>query len=117
MYWCEGGKDVRAGLQFINSDPILIATFLKYFREAFNLDEAKFRALIHLHDYHDPRKQLAYWSEITQIPEAQYHKPYIKPHSGVQKRPNYPGCVSVRYLDSTLGKTMQMIYSELGQKI
>lgn len=111
MFWCEGGKDIAAGIQFINSDPKMVSTFLKLLRQSFDIDESKFRALLHLHEYHDPAKQLQYWSNITNIPTSQFHKPYQKPNTGLNKKENYPGCVSIRYLDRSLGKLLQMIYT------
>ena len=41
FFWCEGGKDTSSGWQFINSDPIMIKTFLSLLRSSFNVDEAK----------------------------------------------------------------------------
>lgn len=115
LFWCEGGKNTDSGIRFINSDPIMIKTFLWLLRTSFKLDERKFRALIHLHDYHDETKQLQYWSSITQIPASQFNRPYRKPHTGQNIREGYPGCISIRYLDSSLGKLLKMIYSEFGK--
>lgn len=116
LFWCEGGKDVEAGIQFTNSDPVMISFFVNLLREVFVIDETKFRALMHLHEYHDSVKSLEFWSSLTQIPKEQFHKPYIKSHSAKNQRPDYPGCLSIRYLDSGLGKLLKMIYSELGKQ-
>ncbi len=116
FFWCEGGKDVAGGLHFINSDPVMMRLFLTLLRQSFSLDESKFRAIIHLHDYHDPARQLEFWSGVTDIPKSQFYRPYIKPHTGKNNRAGYPGCLSVRYLDVALGKSLQMIYTELGKK-
>lgn len=112
MFWCEGGKNVSGGIKFINSDPRMIQSFLALFRKSFDVDEAKFRALVHLHEYHDKEEQLKYWSELTKIPTSQFHKPYLKIHTGKNKREGYPGCISLRYLDTSLGKLLKMIYIE-----
>lgn len=116
MFWCEGAKDTTNGMRFINSDPVMIRSFLLLFRNSFSVDESKFRAIIHLHDYHDPADQLKFWSNVTSIPENQFYKPYIKPHTGKRKRAGYPGCISVRYADRNLGKLLQMLYTEFGSK-
>lgn len=117
LFWCEGGKDVNGALHFINSDPVMIMTFLKLLRETFPIKEEKLRALIHLHQYHNPDEQLQYWSEITSIPTSQFYKPYLKPNTGKNIHPGYAGCVSLRYNDSSLGKSLKMIYSEFSQRI
>lgn len=115
MYWCEGTKDVSAGIKFTNADPLLIQKFLHLLRSSFEIDEHKMRALIHLHEYHYGAKQLRYWSKVTGIPQDQFYKPYIKPHTGKNSHIDYPGCISVRYYDSSLGKLLKMIYSEYCQ--
>lgn len=117
LFWCEGAKDVTAGVAFINSDPDMISTFLKLFRQSFEIDETKFRALVHLHEYHDVTERLAFWSELTSIPLTQFHKPYLKPHTGINRRYGYPGCISIRYLDSSLGKLLKMIYIEFSKNM
>lgn len=105
LYWCEGTKNVqRSGVTFVNSDSQLIATFLRAFRASFDLDERKFRCCIHLHEYHNPKRQLAYWSKVTNIPKSQFIKPYQKPHTGIQIRENYPGCIAVRYGDNNMAR-------------
>ncbi|PJA87062.1 MAG: hypothetical protein CO141_01400 [Candidatus Moranbacteria bacterium CG_4_9_14_3_um_filter_42_9] len=66
LYWCEGSKHkANATVSFINADPEMIKYFLYVFRNSFNLNEKKFRALVHLHEYHDVKKQLKFWSDIT----------------------------------------------------
>lgn len=116
FFLCEGGKDVRGGIQFINSDPVLVATFLTLLRESFELNEDKSRALLHLHSYHDPNKQTRYWSDITPIPKRYFYKPYLKANTGKNIHHNYPGCISIRYHDSSLGKILKMIYTEFGNQ-
>lgn len=115
LFWCEGDKDVRSGIKFINSDPAMIQKFLELLRSSFEIDEAKLRALVHLHAYHDSTKQLQYWSRLTGIPLAQFHKPYQKQSTAATIRQDYPGCISIRYLDASLGKLLKMIYSEFSR--
>lgn len=116
LFWCEGGKDVNSGIRFINSDPLLVSKFIDLFRESFDIDETKFRALLHLHEYHDKSKQLLYWSGITKIPTKQFYNPYLKPNTGKNFRVNYPGCISLRYLDSSFAKLLRAIYLEFGKR-
>jgi hypothetical protein len=117
MFWCEGEKDVSGGVRFINSDPLMMRSFLTLLRSGFTIDETRFRALLHLHDYHDEKKQLAFWSETTDISVAQFHKSYRKPYTGKNIHAGYPGCLSVRYGDAKLAKLLKMIYSSLGDSL
>ena len=116
LFHCEGGKDTRAGITFINSDPSLMKTFLTLLRNSFEIDEKRFRALIHLHDYHSSRKQLLFWSKVTRIPPAQFLKPYRKPHTGKRVKDGYQGCVSIRYYDSLVGQKLAILAQEFSKK-
>lgn len=110
MYWCEGTK-IRRGeiLSFTNSDPLVIASFLKLLRKGFSIDEQKLRVNIHLHEYHDAGAQLRFWSKVTTIPLTQFHRPYQKPHTGIRTRERYQGCASIRYLNVDFGRRLEAI--------
>lgn len=98
LYWAEGGKTSNK-IQFVNSDPRMIQTFLSLFRASYPVQEGKFRVGVHLHEYHHREAILKYWSEITNIPLSQFTKPYIKPHTKKNIRKNYRGCVCISYCD------------------
>ncbi|TSC84457.1 MAG: Uncharacterized protein G01um101417_263 [Parcubacteria group bacterium Gr01-1014_17] len=108
LYWCEGLKSISKGTCFTNSDPKLIKTFLTLLRHSFPLDEKKFRLCIHLHEYHDAEKQIAFWSKVTNIDRGQFIKPYRKPHTGKRIKKDYPGCLSLRYHSNDLAKRLLM---------
>ena len=109
LYWCEGYKNIHGGLAFSNSDPNVIAIFLKLLRASFPLDEKRLRACIHLHPYHSETKQKKFWSHITGIPKRQFIKSYQKLNGGKNLRKDYPGCLSVRYHDSFVGREVMSI--------
>jgi hypothetical protein len=111
LVFYAGNKSVS----FINSDPEMIKYFLDVFRKAFKVDEKKFRALIHLHEYHDIDKQTDFWSKITRIPKEQFTKPYRKENGGKRKRENYQGCVSIRYNDRKIAKELIFLVKELSK--
>lgn len=116
LFWCEGSKRNLSAVGFINSDPQMIRIFLMAFRIAFVLEEKKFRIVIHLHNYHDEKKQKTFWSEVTQIPEEQFSKSYIKPNTQIRKRDGYPGCVSIKYFDARLAKKLDALYHAFAMK-
>ncbi len=110
LYWCEGVKIRRTNtFGFTNSDPNLMREFMKLFREGFDIDEKKLRPALHLHEYHDAEAQLQFWSNTTNIPLSQCHRPYIKPHTGKRIREGYQGCVTVRYFDVELARRLEAI--------
>lgn len=114
LYWCEGEKR-NSSVVFVNSDPILVETFLRLLRSAFSLDERKFRVVLHLHPYHKENKQKKFWSTITKISVNQFNKVYWKNNGGKNLNPNYPGCVSIRYHDHLVEKELQQLWKLFGK--
>ena len=117
LFWCEGTKNYRDGVRFTNSDPLLMQTFLALFRKSFNLDEKRFRALMHLHSYHNELKQLNFWSQITKIPKSQFLKTFWKNSKHQKTRVDYEGCLSLRYNDSNIAKQLHSFYKTFAKKL
>jgi transposase-like protein len=113
IYWCEGAKSADNVLKFANSDPALVRFFLAMLKRGFDVKSDKFRAMIHLHDYHDERKQIAFWSKLTGIPPKQFYKSYRKPHTGVRQRTNYQGCITINYYDKLVAREVFGLMSAL----
>lgn len=111
LYWAEGEKRTSA-LSFTNSDPRMVKTYLTLLRKFFDVDPSRFRALLHLHEYHDKVLQKRYWSTVTGIPEDRISI-YKKPNSEKNIREGYPGCISVRYNDVRLAKEVEFLYNSL----
>jgi len=116
IYWCEGGKNDGGRVSFSNSDPKLIKYFLRIFRKSFDLEENKFRALLHIHDYHNEKKQIQFWSKITKIPIEQFSRSFHKKNTGKNIRVGYPGCLNVRYSNSIIQKELVFICKEIFNK-
>lgn len=116
LYWGEGTKYAgNKSVSFMNADPEMIKYFLRMFRKSFDLEEKKFRALIHLHEYHNIKKQLKFWSNITKIPVSQFNRSYLKKNTGKNKKENYPGCICVRYSDIKIYKELMFIIEKLAK--
>lgn len=110
MWWCEGSK-TTISVKITSSDQILVSNFLSLFRFAFDLNESKFRCLLHLHDYHNEEVQKNFWSDLTKIPLNQFYRSYHKPNTGKRTRENYPGCIAVAYYDAKIAKELLAIYN------
>lgn len=107
IYECEGAKTSRSTLEFTNSDPVLIAIFLKLVRTVWKpLDESKFRVVMHLHSYHNESEEKKFWAHITGIPEVQFLKTFKKTESGNVNRKNYRGCVQIKYFDVNIKRML-----------
>jgi len=109
IWWCEGNKGVRNAVIFTNSDPELVKSFLFLLRSSLDLDERKFRVLMHLHGYHDEKVQKIFWSKITNIPQTQFNKSYLKPTNGKYKKENYQGCIKVSYNDVAIARRLESV--------
>lgn len=116
LFWTEGAKKT-SDLRFTNSDGRMVSLFLSLLRETFILDEHKLHVTLHLHEYHNEEKAKRFWSELTKIPTDQFHKTYIKPHTGVNKREGYKGCVTVYYYNSAVARTLAYVYNTLASNI
>jgi hypothetical protein len=113
LYGCEGSKTERGRVVFVNSDPELIRFFLFLFRTSFSIDESKFRALVHMHGYHNEEKQIQFWSDITKIPMQQFTRSFRKKNGGKNIRVSYQGCVSIRYGSADIQKELIFLYRDL----
>lgn len=106
-YWCEGSKikpPKQAGrVSFVNSDPALIALFLRFLVSAgVSSEQLVFRVLIH-----EGAGLLAaqrYWQAVTGASPAQFRPPVLKHHKPKTVRKNtgagYHGCLRIDVLRS-----------------
>lgn len=105
IYWCEGAKN-DSYVQFTNSDPKLVNLFIKLLVKTFNASRDKFKVRLHLHSYHNPKKQHEFWQQELNLKSCQFYKPYLKINSGKNIREGYPGCVAVTYFDTMLARRL-----------
>ena len=110
LWWCEGNKDTSM-IRFTSSDASLIQNFLYTLRSGFSIDESKFRALVHLHTYHDNTLQRRYWSKTTGIPLQQFHASFQKKNTGIRTKEDYQGCVAISYYDAKIAKELEALYN------
>lgn len=74
LYWGEGCKKNRWGLQFSNSDPEVISLIMKFFRYVCRVPENKFYMQMILHNNISGRKALDFWAKITKVKRSQFKK-------------------------------------------
>jgi hypothetical protein len=75
LYWAEGTKSEKCnqGLSFSNSDPAMIAYFVKFLKESLEIAEEKITGGIHLYPDSDVEQARKYWSKITSIPKEKFY--------------------------------------------
>lgn len=105
LYWAEGYKTEKSkGIDFANSDPKMIALFLRFLREVCHVDENRIKILLYSHDGALVNEQLNYWSNLLTIPISNFSKPYIAKTDKTleKKRKMQYGLVHLRYADKKL---------------
>jgi len=85
LYWGEGGKTQNV-TRISNSDPAVICTMMRFFREICKVDEDKFHAQIHTFEHCDEKKIEKYWSKISEIDQSQFFKSYKKQSSASKNK-------------------------------
>lgn len=115
LYWGEGYKRpiIKDGVartyhpvSLSNSDPKLVAVFLKFLREICNVEENKLKAGLRIYQHQNAEKLLLFWSELTKIPKERFEKFYYGvSKSSLGKRPfnTLPyGTIQIRVNDTNL---------------
>lgn len=97
LYVGEGHKrDGSVG--FTNTNPLVVAAFMRWFRAFFAVDEARLRAHLYLHQGLDLDAAIAHWSAVTGIAPSAFGKPYrAVPDPSIRTAKHVNGCLTVRY--------------------
>ena len=97
LYAGEGAK-TEGAVKFANSDPRMIRFFVSWLLEFFEIDEARLRLRLYLHEGLDLDEAERFWSAVTGIPNSQFVKPYrAVPDSSIRRTKHPMGCPSVVY--------------------
>ncbi len=97
LYLGEGAKTERSAVRMTNTSADVIRLHLAWLRAFFDIDEARLRARLYLHDDLDLAAATSYWSGLTRIPAAQFQQPY-RPARRVGAEAKHPmGCLTVIY--------------------
>ncbi len=74
LYWGEGYKSEKwkykssAALRFTNSDPLMVASFVRFSRDILKVSDDQMKAYIHMYPHQDPKKVIRFWSRLTRFP-------------------------------------------------
>jgi transcriptional regulator with XRE-family HTH domain len=101
LYAGEGAKR-DACVTFANSDPAMIRLHCAWLRHFFDVDEARLRLRVYLHQGLDLEAAEAFWSALTAIPRTQFHAPYRAiADPSIRRNKHENGCATVIYSCST----------------
>ncbi|HEX3211136.1 MAG TPA: hypothetical protein VH016_01095 [Actinomycetota bacterium] len=113
LYAGEGSKSDGA-VRFVNSDPRMVVLFCTWLRHFYEIDESRLRMTLYLHQGLDLSAAMAYWSELTGIPESQFCKPYrAVPDPSIRRAKHVHGCVTVRYSCSATHRSIMGLVGAL----
>lgn len=102
LYWAEGTLRGNT-VDFANSNPQMIAVFLRFLRKICGVKEKRLRVYLYAYQYQDIKKLKRYWHKITEIPLTQFTKPYIRiGNQNLSGRKLLYGLVHIRYNDKQL---------------
>ncbi|MGC4886887.1 helix-turn-helix domain-containing protein [Micromonospora sp. DT227] len=102
IYWCEGSKSKpwrsQDRLEFVNSDPLLLALFLAFLAACgVNRETASYRLLIH--ESGEVEATERWWAERLRLPPERFTRATLKRHSPKTVRRNsgesYRGCLVI----------------------
>jgi hypothetical protein len=101
LYAGEGSK-TDGTVSFANSDPRMVLFFVTWLRRFFDIDEARLRFSLYLHQGLDLDAAFSFWSDLTAIPIAQFRKPYrAVPDPSIRRSKHPMGCGTVAYSSAT----------------
>lgn len=102
LYWAEGAKDKsyqrRERLQFINSDPNVIALYLRWLG-ILGVPPERISFRLSIHESADVTEAEKYWADLVGVDTLAFHKATLKKHNPKTVRKNttdtYRGCLVV----------------------
>ena len=113
LYAGEGTK-ADGQVRFANSDPTMVAFFCAWLRRFFEIDEARLRVRLYLHEGLDLDAAREFWTGVTAIPPRQFHKPYrAVADASIRHSKHEHGCVSVAYYSARTHRAIMALVAAL----
>ena len=85
-------------MKFANTDADMVRFFCAWLRRFLDIDEARLRVRVYLHEGLDLDRAQAHWHEVTGIPLSQFRAPFrAKADPSIRSSKHEFGCVYVRY--------------------
>jgi len=116
LYLGEGAKTEDSGFGLANTSGAVMVSFLVWMRSFFDIDESRLRVRLYLHEGLDLVAATRYWSELLNIPVAQFNRPYRpqpRESNGVRHSKHQFGCATVRYSDVSIHRRVMAMVDAL----
>jgi hypothetical protein len=87
LYWAEGSRN-RHAIEFVNSDPAMVAFFLGFLRTCFDVPDPKVRVTCNLFADHVSRqyKIEQFWIDLLGLPRTCLRKSTVNRYSKYSKK-------------------------------
>jgi hypothetical protein len=116
LYGCEGAKYPSSNrVDFTNSDPNLISSFIKLLLKGFDIDTDKITLRLQIHTNQSFKKLKRFWAQTIGIQHVKFMKPTITSPLGGKHRLIYYGTCTIRYNDYRLQLKLLGIFEKFLQ--
>jgi transcriptional regulator with XRE-family HTH domain len=95
LYWGEGDSKQKNALRISNTNPRLIALYLRFLREIMKIPEKKIKIELIIYPDLKDSKCKNFWIEITRLPEENFHRTQYIQGRHPTKRLSYGVCMIV----------------------
>jgi AraC-like DNA-binding protein len=113
LYAGEGSKG-DGTVRFVNSDARMVVFFCTWLRHFYDIEEARLRLTLYLHQGLDLAASMQYWSALTGVPPSQFRKPYrAVPDPSIRHAKHVHGCITVSYSCSATHRSIMGLVSAL----
>lgn len=90
LYWAEGQKrGTNSMVKFVNSDPAMIALYLRFLREIIQVPEQRIYPSVRIHPNIEEHSTIGFWSKVTRIPRERFKITRQISRASNGKRPRY----------------------------
>ncbi len=112
LYWGEGTKKGH-NVALANSDPLMVAVFVRFLREVCGIEESRLHITLHHYPDHNDLALRKFWCKTLRVPLKQFYLSYMHSNTkGSYKKRSQYGTVSVQYSDVALLKVLNGWISE-----
>lgn len=104
LYWGEGTKANKHSVRLGNTDPSLLAVFIKFLEEIFSIDRRDLKFGLQIFSDMTEKETLDFWTKTLTIKKSQFYKTTITPYRsiGTYRQKTKYGVVTVYYHNKKL---------------
>lgn len=74
LYWAEGDSKIKNPIRLSNTDPRMIALYIKFLTKSLKISKEKLRSTIILYPDLSEKKCIDFWTAVEGIPKSQFYK-------------------------------------------